>query len=135
VKAPLHPTAQRGRGRLCRTVTCFRSPSSAAFALRTRSARCFGVYASGDADADTIAAPEGVTRSPHSRQNFAEGGSSARHFEQLTTRRAPHSRQNFAWAGFSCRHAGHCINRPRAGDKSEILSRVRAYSENRKRSS
>ncbi len=91
-----------------RTVTCFRSPSSAAFAVRIRAARCFGVYASGDAGGDAIAAPAGVTRSPHSRQNFADAGSSVRQFEQLTTRRAPHSRQNFACAGFSWRHAGHC---------------------------
>jgi hypothetical protein len=92
--------------------------------MRIRSARCFGVYASGDADDDTIAAPEGVTRSPHSRQNFADGGSSVRQFEQLRTRRAPHSTQNLACAGFSCRHAGHCINHPRAVDAFRTLSRV-----------
>src|SRR2546425_7491186 len=44
-------------------------------------------------------APEGATRSPHSRQNFADGGNSVPQFEPRTTRRAPHSRQNFACAG------------------------------------
>jgi hypothetical protein len=55
--------------------------------VRIRSARCFGVYASADADGDTIAASESMTRWPHSRQNFADGGSSVRQFEQVTTRR------------------------------------------------
>src|SRR3989442_13046499 len=71
-----------------RTVTCFRSPSSADLAVRIRSARWLGVYASGEADGDTVAAPDGVTRAPHSRQKFAEEGSSVPQFEQLTTRRA-----------------------------------------------
>src|SRR2546429_2484077 len=44
-----------------RTVTCFRSPSSADLAVRIRSARWLGVYASGEADGDIVAAPDGVT--------------------------------------------------------------------------
>jgi hypothetical protein len=70
--------------------------------------------ASGDGDGDTTAAPEALTRAPHSRQNFADTGSSVPQFEQLITRPAPHSRQDFACAGFSQRHAGHRINGPPA---------------------
>src|SRR4029453_7137320 len=89
-----------------RTVTCLRSPSRAAFEVRIFSARCFGVYDSGDANLTSAVGCE-ATGSPHSRQNFAPAGSSLRHFVQLSATRAPHSRQNFACGGFSCWHRGH----------------------------
>src|SRR5262245_29247343 len=93
------------------TVTCLRSPSSAAFEVRILSAKCFGVYDSvlakrvgSDATAEM--------RSPHCRQNLAEGGSSLRHLGQVSANRDPHSRQNFAVVGFSCAHCGHFIKAP-----------------------
>ena len=51
----------------------------------------------------------GATGSPHSRQNLAEPGNSARHFAQASASFAPHSKQNFAWGGFSCWHRRHFI--------------------------
>jgi hypothetical protein len=50
-----------------------RSPSSDAFEVRIRSARCFGVYASGEANRSARAAA-GL---PHAGQNFALAESSA----------------------------------------------------------
>lgn len=54
------------------------------------------LYCSSLTFSSTVAAPAAETRAPHSRQNFAEGGSSVPQFEQVTARRAPHSRQNLA---------------------------------------
>lgn len=51
---------------------------SAAFPVRILSGRYLGVYASGDG-----AVREGVTRSPHSRQNVAVGGSSVPQLAQV----------------------------------------------------
>ena len=47
-------------------------------------------------------------RWPHSMQNFATAGSSARHLGQTRAKHAPHSRQNLAWGGFSCWHRAQC---------------------------
>src|SRR6185503_11719852 len=57
------------------TVTCLRSPSRAPREVRMRSARCLGVYAAGEANSLRPRRSR-----PHSRQNFAESGSSVEQF-------------------------------------------------------
>src|SRR3984893_2578510 len=85
------------------TVTCLRSPSMARFDVRILSTRCFGVYASGEANRD--AAPAAAC--PHCGQKFAAGGTSLPHDGQRADSRAPHRPQNLAAGGLSCRHCGH----------------------------
>src|SRR5215510_10397301 len=76
------------------TVTCLRSPSSVAFDVRIFSARCFGVYASGEGlrGAATVSALTGV---PHLLQNREPEGSSVLQEEQARLSRAPQPRQKF----------------------------------------
>src|SRR5262249_50957326 len=76
------------------TVTCLRSPSSAALEVRIFSARCLGVYDSGEGVRGT-AADSAVTGVPHLLQNREPGGSSILQEEQDTLRRAPQPRQKF----------------------------------------
>src|SRR5262249_4473876 len=55
-----------------RTVTCLRSPSRALLEVRIFSARCLGVYVSGDPNCGgAVIRPSDV---PHSPQNFWPGG-------------------------------------------------------------
>jgi hypothetical protein len=46
-----------------------------------------------------------AVRVPHSRQNFAAGGSSTPQLAQHTAKGVPHSRQNFARSGLVCPQA------------------------------
>src|SRR4030095_2743868 len=89
-----------------RTVTCFRSPSRAAFEVRIFSARCFGVYESGAANLDV-----GVVRSgaAHWPQNLFSGRLTARQDGQVEASGAAHCPQNFIPVGFSCWHREHFI--------------------------
>src|SRR5215510_3755485 len=76
------------------TVTCLRSPSSAALDVRIFSARCLGVYDSGEG-ARTAVTDAAWTDVPHLLQNREPGGSSVLQEEQVTLRRAPQPRQKF----------------------------------------
>src|SRR6266446_6595618 len=89
-----------------RTVTCFRSPSRAALEVRIFSARCLGVYDSGEAKRGCVGASV-ATGVPHLLQNLEPAGSSAPQEAQAGARRPPHSRQKAEPGGFSCWHRGH----------------------------
>jgi hypothetical protein len=78
--------------------------------LMIRSARCFGVYASGEVNRG--GEPGALTGVAHSKQNFAPAGSCVPQFAHRRASGAAHSRQNFAWGGFSCWHRGHFIAEP-----------------------
>src|SRR5215467_13298261 len=91
-----------------RTVTCLRSPSSAALDVRIFSARCLGVYDSGEGDG-SVAATSALTGVPHLLQNREPAGSSVLHEEQATLSRAPQPRQKFDPGGFSCWQRGHVM--------------------------
>src|SRR5262249_56512901 len=82
-----------------RTVTCLRSPSSAALDVRIFSARCLGVYDSGDG-ARGAAAGSAVTGVPHLLQNREPGGNSALHEEQATLSRTPKRTQKLDHVGY-----------------------------------
>src|SRR5262245_14841793 len=104
------------------TVTCLRSPSSAALELRIFSARCLGVYESGAGARDCPGWLLPSTGSPHSLQNFAPAGSSVAHDWQMTASFRPHSRQNLASPGLSCRHWGQRITLPGSPGVRDPLS-------------
>ena len=55
------------------TVTCLRSPSRALFEMRIFSARCLGVYVSGEANLDGAALGSGRIGAPHPPQNWSVG--------------------------------------------------------------
>src|SRR5262245_19469199 len=100
-----------------RTVTCLRSPSKAAFDMRIFSARCFGVYDSGDENTE-CAVPFGVASAsgvPHLLQKRDPMGSSVPHEAQVRARRVPQARQKLDPDGFSCWHRGHCMPGPPSG--------------------
>ena len=67
-----------------RTVTCLRSPSRALFDVRIFSARCFGVYESGDWNLDGDAA-DSESRCPQLPQNFRPGGIAALPLDHLNS--------------------------------------------------
>src|SRR5262245_29006747 len=85
------------------TVTCLRSPSKAALDVRIFSARCFGVYVSGET-CRLAGAPIGW---PHSRQKLASAGNSVEQRTQISLKLPPHPRQNFACAGLLLLQRGH----------------------------
>src|SRR5215831_2774 len=91
------------------TVTCFRSPSRAALEVRNFSARCLGVYASGEGARDVGAVSAAVIGVPHLLQNRDPEGSSVLHEEQVKLSRAPQPRQKFDPGGFTCWHLGHVM--------------------------
>src|SRR6266566_5264721 len=84
------------------TLTCLRSPESAARSFRIRAARCAGVYARGDSNRGDATAGAGgaaaASGAPHAPQNFFPVGTPA-----------PHASQNLTPGRFSVRHAGHRI--------------------------
>src|SRR5262249_44044291 len=79
-----------------RTVTSFRSPSSAAPPARIRAARCAGVYDDGAGAGD--GAP---TRAPQRSQKVASSGSCVAHAAQRGANGVPHPRQKRASSRFS----------------------------------
>src|SRR5262245_33454603 len=91
-----------------RTVTCLRSPSSAAFEVRIFSARCLGVYASG-AGERAVAPVSPETGAPHLLQNLEPAGSETPQEAQVKTKRAPHARQKFDSGGLACWQLGHVM--------------------------
>src|SRR5215813_15169402 len=95
-----------------RMVTCLRSPSRAAFEFRMRSARCFGVYVSGEVKR-VVMGPVDAELDPvgwaHSEQNLAVGESCAPQLAHARARGAAHSSQNFAPGLLSCWHREHFI--------------------------
>src|SRR5215510_11018759 len=96
-----------------RTVTCLRSPSSAALDVRIFSARYFGVYDSGDANSDAAAvAGASVSATPQLSQNLLPASTFASHVGQTAENVAPHSRQNRAPSRFSARHRGQVMPEP-----------------------
>src|SRR5262245_32075924 len=84
------------------TVTCLRSPSRAALEVRIFSARCLGVYASGEDARDAAAVSAAVIGVPHLLQNRDPRGSSVLHEEQTKLSRAPQPRQKFDTGGLPC---------------------------------
>src|SRR5215470_384084 len=91
------------------TVTCLRSPSRAAFEVRIFSARCLGVYASGDANLGAAGwAARGLPQLP---QNFLPAGTVAPQEAQARSSLAPHSSQKLTLARFSKRHCGQALAR------------------------
>src|SRR5215470_9498358 len=97
------------------TVTCLRSPSRADLEVRIFSARCFGVYDSGEGARDAAAVSALVIGVPHLLQNRDPEGSSVWHEEQIQLSRAPQPRQKFDPGGFTCWHPGHVMpESPRA---------------------
>src|SRR5262245_19083667 len=99
------------------TVTCLRSPSSAAREVRIFSARCFGVYSFAEAKRGCVAAAAGAGRgascAPHSEQNFAEAALPWPHAGHARGSGAPHSEQNFAASGTLALQLGHFIGASR----------------------
>src|SRR5215510_7400716 len=94
------------------TVTCLRSPSRAAFDFRMRSARCCGVYVSGEVKREAVGPVEAEVDPvgwAHSEQKLAVGESAAPQLAHARARGAAHSSQNFAPRRFSCWHRGHFI--------------------------
>src|SRR5215470_4983196 len=89
------------------TVTCLRSPSSALLDVRIFSARCFGVYASGETCRLAAGASTGW---PHSRQKLASAGNVVAQRVQVRLKVPPHPRQNFAWAGLLRWQRGHSFS-------------------------
>src|SRR5262245_50340077 len=94
------------------TVTCLRSPSTVVLDVRIFSTRCWGVYASGEANrsagsrsgavvervdggwpAAAAADGAGISLAPHSPQNLLVGGFGALQEGHVRARRAPHSPQ------------------------------------------
>src|ERR1700694_694617 len=76
------------------TVICLRSPSSADFDVRIFSARCLGVYVSGDANLGPTIGGEAPTEAPHPPQNFAAGSFEKPQVGQVKAKEEPHSAQN-----------------------------------------
>ena len=68
--------------------------------LMMRSARCFGVYDSGEAKRDWLAGAP-LTGVPHLLQNLDPTGRSAPHEAHMRPRRVPHSRQKLEPVGLS----------------------------------
>src|SRR5215510_6075986 len=91
------------------TVTCLRSPSRALLDVRIRSARCFGVYDSGEANRDAAAGGAGAACSaaPQLSQNLLPVSAFAPQLGQTTANVAPHSRQKRAPSRLSAWHRGH----------------------------
>src|SRR5688572_8978590 len=92
------------------TVTCLRSPLSALAVVRILSARCFGVYASGEAKRGCAGLSSDTAHCP---QNLFSGGLPAPHDGQIAISGAAHWPQNRAPEGFSIWHWGHFITPPR----------------------
>src|SRR5262245_17730167 len=97
-----------------RTVTCLRSPSSAALDMRIFSARCLGVYDSGEANCDAAAGSPGVAASPAPQlsQNLLPASTFAPQLGQAAANVAPHSRQKRAPSRLSAWHRGHFMPEP-----------------------
>ncbi len=87
------------------TVTCLRSPAIALRKVRIFSARCRGVYASGEAKR-VCPVRWASTLNPHAPQNRTPSASSAPQDAQERARRAPHSVQKRDDAGSSWRQRG-----------------------------
>src|SRR5262245_20146129 len=100
-----------------RTVTCLRSPSMALFEVRIFSARCLGMYESGEAKRDCVPPP--ATGCAQAGQNFAVADSEVRHFEQTRSSGAPQPPQNLSCAAFSEWHRGHCMRGNLPGGEPE----------------
>src|SRR5262249_1935649 len=103
------------------TVTCLRSPSRALFDVRIRSARCFGVYDSGDANRAAAAVGVGAAASaaPQLSQNLLPASTFTPQLGQAAANVAPHSRQKRAPSRLSAWHLGHFTPDPpstRAGE-------------------
>ena len=83
-------------------VTCFRSPSRALFEAKIFSARWAGART--EADASFVTAPSVLASGwPHFRQNLAPSRFASPQPPHAASSRAPHSSQNAASLGFSAR--------------------------------
>jgi hypothetical protein len=89
-------------------VTCLRSRSSALFVMRIFSARCFGVYDSGDVNF-AVGGYEEVSGCPQPPQNFSSGSFEKPQDEHVSASEAPHSEQKRRPWRFSWWHRGHRI--------------------------
>jgi hypothetical protein len=76
------------------TVTCLRSPSRALLEVKIFSARCLGVYVSGEANLGPAAAGEAPKAAPHPPQNFTPGSFEKPHEGHASANAVPPSPQN-----------------------------------------
>src|SRR5215467_2570644 len=97
------------------TVSCLRSPSSAAFDVRIFSARCLGVEVSGETKRDCGA----LVGWAHAGQNLAVGESCVPQLAQMRASCVAHSSQNFAPMALSCPHLKH--RRDGLSDKASAI--------------
>src|SRR5215471_204135 len=91
------------------TVTCLRSPSRALLEVRIFSARCLGVYASGDVNFGSVLAAAELSDLPHPPQNFSLPSLRKPQDEQVEAKHSPHSPQKRRPSRFSARQRGHCM--------------------------
>src|SRR5215467_5307538 len=91
------------------TVTCLRSPSRALLEVRIFSARCLGVYASGDVKFGSVLAAAELSDLPHPPQNFSLPSFRKPQDEQVEAKDSPHSPQKRRPSRFSARQRGHCM--------------------------
>ena len=89
-----------------------------------RSARCRGVYASGEAKRARPAAFASTGR-PHCPQKRTPSASSAPHEPHESVSRAPHSVQKRLEAGVSCWQRGQCMAQSLGARREEGGSRPR----------
>jgi hypothetical protein len=75
---------------------------------KARGSRALALAAGGPREAEAPAV------APHSRRNFAAGGSSVPQLAQRAASAAPHSRQNLPRSGFACWQAVQFIEAPHA---------------------
>src|SRR5439155_8009974 len=89
------------------TVTCFRSPSRAPLDVRIFSARCLGIYDSGEANRP----PGSVTAigAPQEPQNLLPGGTSVPQATHVGVNGAPQSSQNRMPSRICDWHRGHVM--------------------------
>jgi hypothetical protein len=73
-----------------------------------RSARCVGVYETGEAKRG-VASDEAPTGAAHCGQNLAAAGNSLSHLAQCAGSGVAHSGQNLARGGAWCWQRGHCM--------------------------
>jgi hypothetical protein len=95
-----------------RTVTCLRSPSSAALEVRIFSARCFGVYDCGELDFGSARGVDGTSDLPQPPQNLSLPSFRKPHDGHVEAKDSPHSPQKRRPSRFSAWHRGHCMPGP-----------------------
>src|SRR4029450_6069541 len=107
------------------TVTCLRSPSSAALEVRIFSARCLGVYVSGAVNRGPGAAGEAPKAAPQPPQNFTLGSFENPQEGQARAKGDPHSAQNRRPALLAVPQRGQFIASPSVPQVARIQKQRR----------